>query len=211
MKWNYLLCGLFLFLKPETHRIAYHIDPQSRFVVNGTSNVNKFRCICDDPFPAGQLVASVHPDNRSILFSQAFLKIPAKGIDCSNRIMNRELYRYIKAEEFPFIEIELIRAVPKGNQFLSELTYNRSYFYEAETFIRLAGVKQSIPVSIEIVKLNSRQIQLIAHSNILMSRFRLKPKNMIQLFKVRDQINIRFNLTITLTEYKQQQTSVAGK
>lgn len=198
MKGSYLLYCLLLFLKPETHRIVYHIDPKSRFTVYGTSNINKFRCVCDDPFPAGQLYATVQQRDNKITFDQAFLKIPAKGIDCNNRIMNRELYRYIKADDYPFIEINLIRASSKDHKSFSELQYNKPYCYEAETIIQLAGVKQVVPVNFEVVRKNNQLIHMTAQAPVLMSRFRLKPKNMIQLFKVHDKIDIRFNLYVSM-------------
>jgi|GEM_PF-3436629 len=83
-------------------------EPESRFWIEGTSNVNSFSCIAE-AFQGGMVIEPELPEEMPEKIEGDVileLKIPVLGFECGKRRMNRDINRALKSDSHPFIHFE---------------------------------------------------------------------------------------------------------
>lgn len=195
-----LITGLFSFLIPEELGIktSYQIEQNSALFINGSSNVNNFTCNCEQQFAKNSFLAEIPNGGNSIRFKETILKVNAKSLDCGKKRMNNDMYETLKAEEFPYIFIELHHA----NLVAASHVFNDDWKdFKASATITIAGVPQKVDLLISGKKSGDNLYRFISHKDLYLSSFNLDtPKALLGLIKVHDCININFDLAIRVME-----------
>lgn len=173
---------------------VFYIDSGSRLSIEGSSNVNKFSCACNQQFPQSTLRFDLLEDGRSVRFSNARLNIRTKSLDCGNNQMNKDMYQTLRADQHPNIRIELTRAqLQEANQ-ISGSDWTP---LKATSTLTIAGVSKPVVFEVKAKRVAPDRIRLMASREVLMTDFNIDPpKAMLGLIKVHDAIRINMDLTV---------------
>lgn len=179
---------------------AFVIEDASELNLRGSSNVNTFTCLClcYEKNRSHSLQLRSNPGSRTVEFDRTGLRLTTHDLDCGHKGINTDLYRTLKADKYPSITIELLRAQETG----ASLTETKGWVnVKAMTAITIAGVRREVPMEIRAQHMGSSQFRFVGSRDILMSDFRLDPpKPMMGLIKVRDNITINLDLTIRVVD-----------
>jgi polyisoprenoid-binding protein YceI len=193
-----LVSFIALFSTMERAETAYVIEPGSRLTIDGSSNVNKFSCACNEQFPHNTLRFEVQDGGRLARFSNANLHIRTKSLDCGNNQMNKDMYQTLRANEFPNIRIELTRAQLQEANLVAGNDWTA---LKANSTITIAGVSKTVSFDVKARRLGPDRLRFMASREVLMTDFNIDPpKAMLGLIKVNDAIRINLDLTIAVTQ-----------
>lgn len=171
------------------------IDPASELVLFGSSNVNKFKCACTDQFPQSTIKFNKGKTGTSATFSNALLDLSVGALDCGNKLMNKDLYKTLKGEEYPKIRIELIQVKQLDNSIVEQPGSWATQTVEAA--LTIAGVRRSLDLSVRAQRIGAGRFRFVSDKNILMTDFGLTPpKALMGTIKVNDQIRIHMDMIV---------------
>ena len=187
-----------LFLSNMWMRNAhYQIEQGSKLYVKGTSNVTDFTCQCLESFPKSQFQIMATNEETKIRFSKTALQIRTKKLDCGNKPMNNDMYETLKADDYPYIEIELIEARPGKS--LDKM--NSWVPLEATANITIAGVTRKETLTVKGMKLDTLQYRFKSSKALLMTDYGINPpRALLGLIKVNNEISIELDLFVTIQE-----------
>ena len=197
MKWFCLLLVFALPAASPSFTVVYQIDAKSRLFLNGSTNINTFQCFCKDQFQVATLYGTRHERNRSIQFQKAQLLIKTDLISCKNKLMNKDLHKALKSDDFPYIKMELLEALPQHNE--PQLAPNTWYNYKANTNLTIAGVTKPVTLTLQLNKQSPHLFRIIASKELLMSDFNVKPRTPFNMIRINDQIIINFDLLVLVS------------
>lgn len=194
----FILFSLTLLLSAmKTDTAYFQIEQGSKLQIKGTSNVTDFTCHCLESFPKSQAQITVAEDGTKAKFSKTVLQIRTKKLDCGNKPMNNDMFSTLKAEEHPYIQIELIEARPStGKSLILEDTWIP---VEATVNFTIAGVTHKETLSIQGKKLDELEYRFKSSKTLLFTDYGIKPpRALMGLVKVANEITIELDLTVTI-------------
>jgi hypothetical protein len=98
------LLSTFVFLSA-----SYCFSQVNNVVVNGTTNINTFKCVNDKFNPAS--------DSYSFKKNQLpHLQLSVNDFDCNNRIMTNDLRKTLKADQFPVMSVKFLTFIKVSEQ-----------------------------------------------------------------------------------------------
>jgi hypothetical protein len=198
----FILLGLLSFapsLSFFSIQTAFLIENDSELYLNGSSNVNKFTCHCEQDFQRQPFEAGIYDQGRKLRFNSTFLNIQSEKLDCQNRRMNNDMHKTLKAKEHPFIKIQLLEAYPKNRQSISGL-YDWTPF-QAKAIITIADVKKQVALDVQGRRVDNNRFQFVSAKALYMSDFQLNPPSpLMGLIKVNDKIEINFDLIVRVMD-----------
>ncbi len=173
---------------------TFYIDAGSRLTIDGSSNVNKFTCICNQQFPQSTLRFDLLDGGRAARFTNAGLNIRTKSLDCGNNQMNKDMYQTLRADQHPHIRIDLTRAQLQEANEISDSDWTP---LKATSTLTIAGVSKPVVFEVKARRIGAGRIRLMATREVLMTDFHIDPpKAMLGLIKVNDAIRINMDLTV---------------
>ncbi len=189
------------FAPPRTAPFSYRILQSSRIYVEGTSNVTSFTCTCTcvQSFPRLQFEMNVRENGYRAEFDESTLSIRTKALDCGNRGMNRDLYSALEADKYPAITLSLQEAaLPTGAQLASGGGWAH---INAHAKLTIAGVTRNIKLPVRASQTGPHSYRFISKRSIKLTDFNIEPPTaMLGLVKVDDEIEINFDLHITVEQ-----------
>ena len=169
---------------------SYSVHPDSWISLNGTTNVNSFECMSDRQMPRGHILADAHPKTNAIMFSDAILELEVTSFDCENRRMNRDLQNALGVNTHPHIRIHLLEAQPLPQNGAQQPV-------NIKVAISLNGVVKNTEVMVHLDQPDEYNYVIKGSKDLKMSDFNVEPPSpALGLIKVRDKINITFNLRV---------------
>lgn len=178
---------------------TFLIEDNSELYLNGSSNVNKFTCHCEQDFQQQPFEAGIFDQGRKLRFSSTLLRIQSEKLDCQNRRMNNDMHKTLKAEKHPFINIQLLEAHPKNGKSISGL-YDWTPF-QVKATITIADVEKQVVLDVNGRQLTNNRFQFISSKALYMSDFHLAPPSpLMGLIKVDDKIEINFDLVVRVMD-----------
>lgn len=199
MKWICIILILFAG-GDSSFKVAYKIDAKSRLYLNGKTNINNYECYCNDDFPVAT-ISGTQQENGRIDFSNAVLQVKTSLLSCKNKLMNRDMHKALKAEEHPYIIIQLHDAALLNNT--SRLNFNTWYPFTANVTLSIAGVSKKNQLQVQVNKLSNHLFQLKASKDLHMSDFHVKPRTPFNMIKIEDKVTINFDMMIVVNEVNQ--------
>lgn len=85
-------------------------EPESRFWIEGASNVNRFSCTAER-FEGEMVIDPALPEEFSDEIGGEIsleLRIPVLSFECGRRRMNRDIYEALKSDSHPYIHFEYL-------------------------------------------------------------------------------------------------------
>ncbi len=194
----FLITSGFGFLSP-TPDMTYEfvIEKESQINILGSSNITEFTCCCEDEFTPQRFFYQ-RLANGSYQFSGAELRVNSDAIDCGGKMINQDMQKTLKADEHPFITIELL----EGNVVYRDPTSERDVSkVQATAVMTIAQRSQSRLVTIDMTSIGEQRFRFEGSTTLLLSDFGLEaPRALLGLIKVDDRMIIDFDLIVQLTQ-----------
>lgn len=188
-----LIIGLFAFStsllqaqEPETGKFL--LSNESKLRINGTSNVTDFSCRSGHEPEADTLSFRIRKMENRLAVTGSDLIMNVGHFDCGQRGINRDFRNTLKYNEYPYIKIKLIGLL---------MSKDDAKPVEALVEITIADIDQSYTVQLNELNYNENLITVSGSKNLSMKDFNLKkPSPLLGLIKVRDELEIEFDLVI---------------
>jgi hypothetical protein len=177
-------------------QINYQIHEKSRLFITGATNLSSFQCFCNDKFQSSVLSADYNNTTNSIRFNKATLFLKTELISCKNKMMNKDLHKALKADDYPFIKIDLINALPVEKEPIT--SFNTWHHYHVNANLTIAGVTKPVLLAVEINKLSPHLFRFISSKDIFMSDFNIKPRTPFNIIKMNNLVVINFDMTLVV-------------
>ncbi len=176
-----------------THRLI--VQPTSKIIIDGKTNVNSFRCAITQYTGRDTLVLQEGGVNTRPLFKQGFVGLEAARFDCGMQLMTNEFWNAIKYKEYPVVSIEFI-----SFERIPQLSSGKDTF-RGRMQISLAGVTKPFEINCTIEVESTGLIHLKGGKHFTFSDFKLTPPTrMMGLVKVEDSIEVNFHLILLLDQ-----------
>lgn len=160
--------------------------PQSSLKIQGKTNISKFSCAFEISNIDQPIIVDFEQDYNSLKFKNTFLILENDCFDCGNNMMNKDLRKLLKSDEYPHIQLSLKTVQPHASAQVST----------AKVDISLAGVTNSFTVPVHIIK-EEKLTSLKGTLAIDIENFNLEaPRKMLGTVKVSNLIEIEFDLKI---------------
>lgn len=193
MKLLIVIVGLFSVLvsgRPDNRTVGWVIEPSSRLVINGASNVNQFSCGLNTYQYADTLMVVERTASR-IQFSKNKLSLPVVDFDCGNKLITSDFQSTLRSEQHPDIGISFLSftLVPgRCAEFDS---------YDARVLVDLSGKVRELIIRFDFWEKSYSLYHLSGKTKLKFSDFGLAPPNKVMgLIKVEDDLSIDFNLVV---------------
>ncbi len=173
----------------------FTVEESSKLYMLGSTNVNTFRCDCQEQFSTYSMKMEEKENGQKVIFSNTKLLIPSTRFDCGNKMMNRDMVKTLKGEKYPNIQIELIDAVQVSGKKMGECADWVNM--KATAAITIAGIRKVVSMDVMGKKISQGQFHFKGNKDIQLSDFSLVPPSpMMGLVQVNNTIAIHLDLKI---------------
>ncbi|MEZ4983838.1 MAG: YceI family protein [Saprospiraceae bacterium] len=132
-----------------------------------------------------------------MFFTNAVLKLPVKDMDCGNRMMNKDMYNTLAAEQYPHIRIAL-REVSQVNT-PSLDTCNEWEQFTAVIQLTIAGTTRTHSMPVRGAHQGLQRYTFKGRHTIRLTDFGIEPPTaMLGAVKVKNEMTINMNLIVVL-------------
>lgn len=184
----------------------YVVDPASRFWIEGSATTGGFTCEADDVDGYGRVVAP-QPASEATQEAQIELSVPVQTFDCGNRRMNDDLRAALQSKQHPVIQYTLDEV-----QTIAEPTADAPYRLLATGKLTIAGTERSVTVTLNGKALADGRMEATGEVPLQMSDFGITPPTaLLGLVRVRDDIQVRFQLLATVMLSASTETTPSGR
>ncbi len=175
----------------------YHINPESKLYLKGTTNVNTFTCDCTDRFQPQYL--EVESQGTYAHFRRAGLHISTRDFNCHNRKIEADMEKALKADTYPHIGIELVESWQNGQCLNADC---RDWFsVKAKVKITITDVDKQHQILGKARRIGANRFQLVGEKALQMSEFGIDPPHaMFGMIKVNDWITFHFDLIVEVND-----------
>ncbi len=164
---------------------AIIIEPESKLIIKGTTNINKFNCHFNTSELQKPIPVSFEIKNDKMVFKETELILKNDCFDCGNKNINKDFKSLLKTNSYPQIFIHL-----KEMQNFNLKDSTSKVLLDME----IAGIFKSynFPVKIEN---NKNKLFVTGTLALNISDFNLEPpKKLLGILKVNNIIEIDFQL-----------------
>lgn len=175
----------------DTHNFSYELLPETRISISGTSNVKNFRCLTAESNQKGSFIVFEKDDSSAISFYNAKLPVRVRSLDCNNNLINRDLYKTLNADRYPFILLQL-----RDADLISSYP-NNTYKYKVKVDLTLANNQRESNGEVLVQKIGAGVFRITGSQHIKLTDFSIKPPTaMLGLIVVDDEMVINFNVVV---------------
>src|SRR5690625_5093108 len=176
-------------------------EPESRFWIEGASNVNRFDCEAGT-FEGEMEIEPELPEELADEIRGEInleLRIPVLSFECGRRRMNRDFYEALKSDSHPYIHFEYLdtrvleqlekQAGEEGNHWLLEV----------EGVLTVAGTSRTIMFNAEGGVLDEKRVRVRGHKPILMTDYDIDPPTaLLGVVRAQDELTVYFDIVATI-------------
>lgn len=185
------LVSLLAFAAPDPRPARLVLQPGSRLMIEGTSNLHDWSCT------APTLVADIRAqiDAGTVPGSVDFvsIEIPVARIQCKNEKMNENLLRALRAGSNPRIMFRTTgpRRIP-----VPDATGRVSVSFRGD--LTVAGVTKPVDLVVQAAPIPDGGLRISGSKPFLMTQFGIEPPTaMLGMLKTGNRITVRFDLIAT--------------
>ena len=181
-----LLTSFVLEFDKGTETKRWVISENSNLCVNGSTNINTFKCEILDYDHIDTITVS--KNNRGIALTGC-ISLNVESFDCHNSIMTHDLRKTLKAKEFPRLQINFLSL----NK-LPDLTIHPEII-TGLVDIEISGVRKRFEVNYQITQDAQKVIHLLGSRDVNFSDFNLTPPRKLGgMIRTNDKLSVDFHL-----------------
>lgn len=180
-------------LAPSPGVVRHHfiVQPSSKVVIHGKTNVNSFQC-SSARYSANDTLILQEGGAKS-QFIKGFVGLEAAGFDCGLALMTSDFSKTIKVKEYPVIGIEFKSFEPQPNPGRAELKF------KGVMTVHLTGVSKTVVVDCTMETTPQGFFHLKGARFFKFADFKLvPPKRMMGMVAVQEEIKVQFHLVLKL-------------
>lgn len=213
-----VLLGALLLLHPglADAQARYVPTAESRVWIEGTSTADDFTCSTQQIEGRARLSVTVSDSRRSSASTVArpvryntpavSATVPVRTLDCGKRRQNRDLYEAMKAEKYPTIHYKLFDAEVVS----APDSANGHYTLRVTGQLIIAGVRRTVRITVKGQLRDDGRIHARGSLPMKMTDFEIDPPTaLLGLIRVRDEIEVHFDLTARRATVSNRQTCTA--
>ncbi len=171
------------------------VQDESELWIDGSSSINTFTCKANIISGFGDVHDKVSTRTGADV---AEVTVPVGRFDCGNQRMNEDFYHALKAEDYPYIQFQLIDAAPAAKD---PVTGTESMHLYVAGHLSIAGTARTIQVTVQGKQLSNGMYQATGKIPLKMSDFGIDPPTAIfGLIQANDKITVHFNLIAAAKE-----------
>ena len=162
------------------------ISSKSDLVIEGKSNVNRFKCF----YSSNDLIDTLKVEYRRrksiYFFENTSLNFINKRFDCGGKGINKDFHKLLRSKKFPSIKMKLnsFSYTIKEDSVLVNVTY------------KINGIPNNYYIPVKLEKKESH-FKISGNIKINIKDFDLDPpRKVLGIVKVRDSILIKFNFLV---------------
>lgn len=180
------------FIKAQNDDIKYVTQAGSKLWIDGTSTIDSFTCVTHQINGFADIVNSIDMNDNSLGKDKVEVTVPVFTLDCGKSIMNDDMYNAMKANKFPLIKYELIKAHIDSKL---DSTANR-FMLETYGYLTIAGVTNRVDILINVEKLDNKRYRLTGKKSLSMLDYGIvPPSHFFGLIRAHDQLVVNFDIT----------------
>lgn len=179
---------------PDTRkRIQFAED--SKIYLEGTTNVNAFRCDCEDRFDPVWIEVETTPPHFSYRFAQ--LRITSRNLNCRNEKMNRDMYLALQSATYPYIKVALL---DNWQDAATANTWNTWFPVKARMQLTITHVTREVHLQGMVRKTGPHTFEMKGKKDILLTDYGITPPQaMFGMIKVNNTITLQFHLRVVVS------------
>ncbi|HRI79396.1 MAG TPA: hypothetical protein PLR06_07670 [Cyclobacteriaceae bacterium] len=183
------------FKREERAVLRHHfiVLPASQLVINGKTNVNKFKCAIARYSGTDTLVLQEGGVKGKPIFVKGYVGLQASSFDCGMAAMTKDFTKTIKAKQFPQIGIDF-----KSFERLPNYG-NSADKFNGTLAISIAGISRPFDMECTVEPNSNGIVNLKGGRNFQFSDFDLNaPTKMLGAIRVDDTLEVQFHLVLKL-------------
>ena len=183
---------------------AYRIVAPSRITLQGTSNVSRWNCSGSTMNGKFELAAARsdverYLNERNVAIepqeggAEVRVEVPISGIDCGNRVMERDLRNALRASQHPFIHFryDALRTTVQYDE------KTHQYTAKVAGTIELAGETRSLEMPLVAETGASGRLRVRTNLAVKMSDFGITPPTaMFGMIRARNELRVELELQL---------------
>ncbi|WP_140938820.1 YceI family protein [Sphingobacterium lumbrici] len=183
----FILSSSFAEFPTTKKEYTFKVMRNSYIIINGSSNVNKFGCKVMKPTETKPLKAVITSDYKVNL--DGAIRVKVDEFDCENNILNKDLRKTLKAENYPYMTISF--------KSLDQIPFTEGEDTVTGTIIiELAGTTKEFKIPLSFIK-KGNIYQMKGSKCFTFADFNLSPPKKIGgLIKVKDEFQATFMLSL---------------
>jgi len=178
---------------------ALKIEPGGKVWIKGSAKVTDYRCKAKELSGNGIIDNTKRPQqsirgqgNVSIIVS-----IPVHALKCGKKPMNKDMYNALKADKFPRIKYQLLKAVQANSD--SSVTMGSWIPIKVKGMLEIAGVWKATTLNVEGKLLSPSEFQVKGSKELSMKTFNVKPPTaFFGLIKASPKLELLFDVVIKM-------------
>lgn len=190
-----LLTALVAFMPPGPKPTRLVLQPNSRFTIEGTSNLHAWSC--NTSAIVGDIRTQTNAAGTTEAVDFVSIEIPVGRLECKNDKMNKNLVKALRAESNPRIAFRTTGArtlpVPDPSGRVSASFRGN---------LTVAGVTKPVDVAVQATTNPDGSIRITGSKAFLMTQFGIDPPTaMLGMLKTANRITVRFDLTASIADF----------
>ncbi len=174
----------------DTSKIRYTTLPGSKLWIEGSSNIDEFTCTTRQVNGYAELINDTNLNSSSLKNDKAIVTVIVHTLDCGKYMMNEDMYNAMKADKYPDINYDLIKAnlstKPDSANWYSLKTYGSLY---------IAGVRNDVYINFNVEKLSDGNFRIIGGIPISMLDYGITPPtHFFGLIRANKNLIVHFDL-----------------
>lgn len=183
-------------LQKETSKTFIDFAEGSTLHITGRSNLNEFSCLSKHDISNKNLLINYDRRAQNINITNAILELEVTQFDCGRSPINRDFRNTLKADQYPFILLQLNEVLygESNGESNSETMLDPR---QADISIKIAGVTIREIVDIVVTDPQEEIVAVQGQKRLRITDFNLTPPTaMFGLIKVEDELDIVFDLRL---------------
>lgn len=181
---------------PASIEVQCTLTPQSTIVIKGRSNVSSFECHSRAHAISREVAMNIEAGGAQISFNDARLVVVTSQLDCGLEAMNNDLQEALKADRYPLIYVELVRALNESCQQLISGAPPHAYLLEVKAHI--AGVTRTLYPKVTAEMPRPGWLHLKGKITLHLPDFDIEPPSALWgMVKVAPDIEVHYHLYVT--------------
>lgn len=176
------------------------INYSSSLYLEGSTNVNSFTCsVAEYQSQKNIEVFQTSSNCCNLRFRHLALMVSVPKLDCGKNGINRDLQKTLKADEYPYIQIQILSA--EVNEDTTRMKTQEGMTAEALAEVTIANTTQKATLHLIVRKTGTNKYSFSGKVPLKMTQFGLEPPTvLLGLVSVKDQIYVSLEMDITLME-----------
>lgn len=164
---------------------------ESRLWIEGSSNVNNFRC------NAGRYRGQVEPPTSDTTV-KVEVDVAVEGLDCGKRRMNRDLYETLRSKSHPQISFQYV-----STESMTYLDETDRYELIVNGRLTVAGHTTDIQFPLDAEVLEDGMIRATGKTDLKMTDYNVEPPSaLLGLVRVDNELTVHFELFASMNNFE---------